>query len=88
MKSSKSQIMLISRSELTQIVADVVHDPTLPKTTDHPCPRCGNRLAVFFQAQTRRAEVSLSYSPFLPGRDETLLRMHGSGLRASLDGVS
>ncbi|VDO26128.1 unnamed protein product [Onchocerca flexuosa] len=43
--------------ELTQIVADVVHDPTLPKTEDHPCPMCQGREAVFFQAQSRRAEI-------------------------------
>ncbi|VDM06716.1 unnamed protein product [Wuchereria bancrofti] len=43
--------------ELTQIVADVVHDPTLPKTEDHPCPMCRGREAVFFQAQSRRAET-------------------------------
>ncbi|VDN60529.1 unnamed protein product [Dracunculus medinensis] len=42
--------------ELTQIVSDVVHDPTLPKTEDHPCPVCKGRFAVFFQAQSRRAE--------------------------------
>uniref|UniRef100_A0A1I7XG92 DNA-directed RNA polymerase subunit n=1 Tax=Heterorhabditis bacteriophora TaxID=37862 RepID=A0A1I7XG92_HETBA len=45
--------------ELTQIVADVVHDPTLPKTEDHPCPKCGYNQAVFFQAQTRRAEEEM-----------------------------
>uniref|UniRef100_A0A915JBY8 TFIIS-type domain-containing protein n=1 Tax=Romanomermis culicivorax TaxID=13658 RepID=A0A915JBY8_ROMCU len=42
--------------ELTQIVPDVIHDPTLPKTQDHPCPRCSHREAVFFQAQSIRAE--------------------------------
>ena len=26
-------------SELTQIVADVAQDPTLPRTTQHPCPK-------------------------------------------------
>ncbi|CAJ0591070.1 unnamed protein product [Cylicocyclus nassatus] len=45
--------------ELTQICADVVHDPTLPKTEDHPCPKCGGTQAVFFQAQTRRAEEEM-----------------------------
>uniref|UniRef100_A0A0R3S130 TFIIS-type domain-containing protein n=1 Tax=Elaeophora elaphi TaxID=1147741 RepID=A0A0R3S130_9BILA len=45
--------------ELTQIVADVVHDPTLPKTEDHPCPMCQGREAVFFQAQSRRAEEEM-----------------------------
>ncbi|KAG0418459.1 hypothetical protein HPB47_004807 [Ixodes persulcatus] len=44
--------------ELTQIVSDVVHDPTLPRTEDHTCPKCSHREAVFFQAQSRRAEVS------------------------------
>lgn len=28
-----------SSSELTQIIADVCADPTLPRTTDHPCPK-------------------------------------------------
>jgi hypothetical protein len=26
-------------SELTQIIADVSQDPTLPRTEDHPCPK-------------------------------------------------
>ena len=47
-------------SELTHIVSDVISDPTLPRTEDHHCPKCGHKEAVFFQAQTRRAEVSLS----------------------------
>ncbi|KAK5983527.1 TFIIS-type domain-containing protein [Trichostrongylus colubriformis] len=55
--------------ELTQICADVVHDPTLPKTEDHPCPKCGGTQAVFFQAQTRRAEdmfrITSSFVKFL-----------------------
>lgn len=46
-------------SELTQIVADVINDPTLPKTFDHVCPRCHGKEAVFFQAQSRRAEEEM-----------------------------
>jgi DNA-directed RNA polymerase subunit M/transcription elongation factor TFIIS len=46
-------------SELTHIVSDVISDPTLPRTEDHPCPKCQNKEAVFFQAQTRRAEVMI-----------------------------
>lgn len=46
-------------SELTHIVPDVISDPTLPRTEDHPCPKCGHREAVFFQAQTRRAEEEM-----------------------------
>ncbi|XP_071038988.1 DNA-directed RNA polymerase II subunit RPB9 [Parasteatoda tepidariorum] len=42
--------------ELTQIVSDVIHDPTLPRTEDHVCPRCSHKESVFFQAQSRRAE--------------------------------
>ena len=42
--------------ELARIVPEVIHDPTLPKTKEHPCPKCGHREAVFFQGQSRRAE--------------------------------
>jgi len=46
--------------ELTHIVPDVISDPTLPRTEDHACPKCGHREAVFFfQAQTRRAEEEM-----------------------------
>lgn len=42
--------------ELARIVSDVIHDPTLPRTKDHPCPSCHHKEAVFFQGQSRRAE--------------------------------
>merc|ERR1712012_1483179 len=42
--------------ELTNIVADVIGDPTLPRSEDHPCPKCKHREAVFFQAESRKAE--------------------------------
>lgn len=42
--------------ELSRIVPEVIHDPTLPRTKEHPCPRCKHREAVFFQGQSRRAE--------------------------------
>ncbi|XP_078675906.1 DNA-directed RNA polymerase II subunit RPB9 isoform X1 [Branchiostoma floridae x Branchiostoma belcheri] len=45
--------------ELTQIVADVAQDPTLPRTEDHQCPKCGHREAVFFQSQTTKAEDAM-----------------------------
>ncbi|KAF0286874.1 DNA-directed RNA polymerase II subunit RPB9 [Amphibalanus amphitrite] len=48
-----------TKAELTQIVADVISDPTLPRTEDHACPACDNREAVFFQAQSRRAEEEM-----------------------------
>jgi len=45
--------------ELTQIIGDVIADPTLPRTEDHPCPKCGHKEAVFFQSQARRAEEGM-----------------------------
>ncbi|KAF6079049.1 hypothetical protein HJG60_015289 [Phyllostomus discolor] len=47
-----------STRELTQIIADVSQDPTLPRTEDHPCQKCGHKEAVFFQSHSARAEVS------------------------------
>ncbi|NXN18797.1 RPB9 polymerase, partial [Indicator maculatus] len=40
--------------ELTQIIADVSQDPTLPRTEDHPCQKCGHKEAVFFQSHSAR----------------------------------
>lgn len=37
--------------ELTNIVPDVIGDPTLPRSEDHPCPKCKHKEAVFFQVQ-------------------------------------
>ena len=45
-------------SAITQIIADVIADPTLPRTEDHPCPKCGHKESVFFQSQSKGAEVS------------------------------
>nr|XP_046149396.1 DNA-directed RNA polymerase II subunit RPB9-like [Oncorhynchus gorbuscha] len=45
-----------SLSPLSQIIADVFQDPTLPQTEDHPCPKCGHKVAVFFQSHSMKAE--------------------------------
>ncbi|XP_073405482.1 DNA-directed RNA polymerase II subunit RPB9 [Dendrobates tinctorius] len=45
--------------ELTQIIADVSQDPTLPRTEDHPCAKCGHKEAVFFQSHSARAEDAM-----------------------------
>ncbi|KAI4904808.1 hypothetical protein NFI96_026884 [Prochilodus magdalenae] len=45
--------------ELTQIIADVSQDPTLPRTEDHPCPKCGHKEAVFFQSHSMKAEDAM-----------------------------
>ncbi|XP_028409785.1 DNA-directed RNA polymerase II subunit RPB9-like [Dendronephthya gigantea] len=48
-------------NELTQIVADVIADPTLPRTHEHQCPRCGYGEAVFFQSQSSKADQMKLY---------------------------
>nr|XP_058901072.1 DNA-directed RNA polymerase II subunit RPB9 isoform X3 [Kogia breviceps] len=48
-----------SECELTQIIADVSQDPTLPRTEDHPCQKCGHKEAVFFQSHSARAEDAM-----------------------------
>uniref|UniRef100_A0A9L0SZL0 RNA polymerase II subunit I n=1 Tax=Equus caballus TaxID=9796 RepID=A0A9L0SZL0_HORSE len=48
-----------STRELTQIIADVSQDPTLPRTEDHPCQKCGHKEAVFFQSHSARAEDAM-----------------------------
>uniref|UniRef100_A0A673JIE4 Polymerase (RNA) II (DNA directed) polypeptide I n=1 Tax=Sinocyclocheilus rhinocerous TaxID=307959 RepID=A0A673JIE4_9TELE len=45
--------------ELTQIIADVAQDPTLPRTEDHPCPKCGHKEGVFFQSHSMKAEDAM-----------------------------
>ncbi|XP_072704883.1 DNA-directed RNA polymerase II subunit RPB9 isoform X1 [Ciconia boyciana] len=57
--------------ELTQIIADVSQDPTLPRTEDHPCQKCGHKEAVFFQSHSARAEVPLDGSSSLEGTNGT-----------------
>ena len=37
--------------ELVGIVPEVCHDPTLPRTDDHECPKCRNRRVCFFQGR-------------------------------------
>nr|CAB3265022.1 DNA-directed RNA polymerase II subunit RPB9-like [Phallusia mammillata] len=45
--------------ELTQIIADVAQDPTLPRTKDHSCPMCHHKEAVFFQSQSTKADEGM-----------------------------
>ncbi|PFX32777.1 DNA-directed RNA polymerase II subunit RPB9-like [Stylophora pistillata] len=48
-------------NELTQIVTDVVADPTLPRTEEHSCPKCGHSESVFFQSQSSKADQMRLY---------------------------
>ena len=38
--------------EKTVVLKDVAADPTLPRTNDVVCPRCGHKEAVFFSSST------------------------------------
>ncbi|XP_068683030.1 DNA-directed RNA polymerase II subunit RPB9-like [Montipora capricornis] len=48
-------------NELTQIVTDVIADPTLPRTDEHFCPKCHHKEAVFFQSQSSKADQMRLY---------------------------
>ncbi|XP_027979437.1 DNA-directed RNA polymerase II subunit RPB9 isoform X1 [Eumetopias jubatus] len=76
--------------ELTQIIADVSQDPTLPRTEDHPCQKCGHKEAVFFQSHSARAEVSGRRKAFCvsQGRHALVLCVHGPTLWPPLDRVN
>jgi len=49
-------MVLHKENELLNVHADVAQDPTLPRTTDHSCPMCHHKVAVFFQAQSTNSE--------------------------------
>jgi DNA-directed RNA polymerase II subunit RPB9 len=46
--------------ELTQIVSDVISDPTLPKSRDQSCPKCGHNEAVFFQSRSSQTDDKMT----------------------------
>ena len=37
----------------------MIEDPTMPRSDDHPCPRCRHREAVFFQSDTKKAAADM-----------------------------
>ncbi|PIA16942.1 DNA-directed RNA polymerase II subunit RPB9 [Coemansia reversa NRRL 1564] len=47
-------------SEKTMMVTDLGSDPTLPRTTEVPCPKCSGLLAVYFQSQSRHSETRMT----------------------------
>ena len=51
------EVIFVLYSELTQIIGDVIADPTLPRTEEHPCPKCTHKESVFFQSHSSKAEV-------------------------------
>jgi DNA-directed RNA polymerase II subunit RPB9 len=34
------------------VVTDLAHDPTLPRSLEHPCPKCHLSNAIYFQASS------------------------------------
>jgi hypothetical protein len=43
---------------MTQIVADVVADPTLPRTDDHECKRCGFMFTLLLKIYTNYEHIT------------------------------
>ena len=39
---------------------DVIMDPSLPRTRDFKCPKCGHDEAVFFNAQSTKEDEAMS----------------------------
>ncbi|KAI8870466.1 Zgc:103515 [Ramicandelaber brevisporus] len=63
----KAQEQLVHRqqvahvaNETTAIVADLASDPTLPRTNEIPCPRCGHNEVVYFQSQSIHPDTRLT----------------------------
>ena len=66
--------------ELTNIVADVIGDPTLPRSEDHPCPKCKHREAVFFQVTEFQKLIARRLKSMLEKRFCNLVISDGSAL--------
>ncbi|KAJ2373059.1 DNA-directed RNA polymerase II core subunit rpb9 [Coemansia sp. RSA 2607] len=47
-------------SEETMVVKNLGSDPTLPRTTAVPCPRCSNPEAVYFQSQSHHPDTRMT----------------------------
>ncbi|ORX53873.1 polymerase II polypeptide I, 14.5kDa [Piromyces finnis] len=45
--------------EETMVITDLSADPTYPRDNNHPCPKCGHEVAVYFQSRSRRADTSM-----------------------------
>lgn len=54
----------VNEDEETNIDAivnpDIIMDPTLPRSRDIQCPKCGNNEAVFFNAQSRNPNEAMA----------------------------
>lgn len=49
-----SETTTFSAADKTQVVQDVIADPTLPRTKDVRCPNCNHNEAVFVSANTEQ----------------------------------
>ncbi|KAI3388497.1 hypothetical protein SNEBB_002835 [Seison nebaliae] len=48
------------RDGITQIVAEVTQDPTLPKSRDYTCPSCETNHCVYFQGHASKNEDKMT----------------------------
>ena len=54
-----TDVIQVRLSSLIQLVTWCDQDPTMPRSDDHPCPRCRHREAVFFQSDTKKAAADM-----------------------------
>ena len=47
--------------QLAKINADVIGDPTLPRSNNHPCPKCHHQNAVYFQSDSFISEDEIRF---------------------------
>ena len=57
-KSATSHLSRIAQGRQTLMLI-CAQDPTMPRSEDHPCPRCRHHEAVFFQSDTKKAAADM-----------------------------
>ncbi|KAJ4453718.1 putative DNA-directed RNA polymerases II; IV and V subunit 9B [Paratrimastix pyriformis] len=55
-----TRVLASSEREYVQVSHDLSLDPTLPRTNNVPCPRCGHDEAAFTQSNTSRGDEGIS----------------------------
>lgn len=58
-----TDVIQVRLSSLIEMISNfklmLPQDPTMPRSDDHPCPRCRHREAVFFQSDTKKAAADM-----------------------------
>ena len=56
----RNDLMSVSK-EQAGVIDQLMKDPTLPRSREHSCPKCGNNESVFFQDQSKRTFNRMIY---------------------------